>query len=194
MNQQKKKLRSAMLAVFICSRMLLSAQPSARAQDCHGAPPPDRGAGHRPPPPGGPPPGDRNDLHGPPPGPGDEPRSTMRGGLQLGPPGRWWDDKEFAHQLGLSAAQARRMDEIFQANRGTLLDRYRSLQQQESILERMTAGNRLNEEQIFQQIDRVTAARGALEKANAHMLLQIRQQMTDEQTERLDQHRPKPRN
>ncbi len=86
------------------------------------------------------------------------------------------------------------MDEIFQANRGTLLDRYRSLQQQESILERMTAGNRLNEEQIFQQIDRVTAARGALEKANAHMLLQIRQQMTDEQTERLDQHRPKPRN
>ncbi len=86
------------------------------------------------------------------------------------------------------------MDEIFQANRGTLLDLYRSLQQQESILERMTAGNRLNEEQIFQQIDRVTAARGALEKANAHMLLQIRQQMTDEQTERLDQHRPKPRN
>jgi hypothetical protein len=116
----------------------------------------------------------------------------MRGGLQLGPPGRWWDDKEFAQQLGLSAAQARRMDGIFQANRGTLLDLYRSLQQQESILERLTTGTRLNEEQILRQIDRVTTARGALEKANARMLLQIRRQMTDEQTERLDQHRAKP--
>jgi hypothetical protein len=116
----------------------------------------------------------------------------MRGGLQLGPPGRWWDDKEFAQELGLSAAQARRMDGILQANRGTLLDLYRSLQQQESILERLTTGTRLNEEQILQQIDRVTSARGTLEKANARMLLQIRKQMTDEQTEKLDQHRPKP--
>jgi Spy/CpxP family protein refolding chaperone len=116
----------------------------------------------------------------------------MRGGLQLGPPGRWWDDREFAQELGLSAAQARKMDGIFQANRGTLLDLYRSLQQQESILERLTTGTHLNEEQILQQIDRVTSARGTLEKANARMLLQIRKQMTDEQTEKLDQHRPKP--
>jgi hypothetical protein len=48
------------------------------------------------------------------------------------------------------------------------------------------------EEQIFQQIDRVSGARAALEKASAHMLLEIRKQMTDEQTARLDQHRPKP--
>jgi Spy/CpxP family protein refolding chaperone len=116
----------------------------------------------------------------------------MRGGLQLGPPGRWWDDKQFAQDLGLSAAQARRMDEIFQANRGTLLGLYRSLEREESTLERLTTGNRLHEEQIFQQIDQVTRARAALEKANAHMLLEIRKQMTDEQTERLDQHRPKP--
>jgi Spy/CpxP family protein refolding chaperone len=191
LNLQKRKLRTAMVAVPICSLLLLTAP----AQDCHGGPPPppDRGAGapHRPPP-GGPPAGDQDTFHGPPPRPGDGTRSTMRGGLQLGPPGRWWDDKEFAQELGLSAAQARRMDGIFQANRGTLLDLYRSLQQQESILERLTTGTRLNEEQILQQIDRVTSARGTLEKANARMLLQIRKQMTDEQTEKLDQHRPKP--
>ena len=116
----------------------------------------------------------------------------MRGGLQLGPPGRWWDDKEFAQELGLTAAQARRMDEIFQANRGALLGLYRSLEHEESTLAQLTTGNHLHEEQIFQQIDRVSRARAALEKANAHMLLQIRRQMTDEQTARLDQHRPKP--
>jgi Spy/CpxP family protein refolding chaperone len=176
LNYKRKKI--GMQAVLICSLLLLATQPCALAQECHG----------------GPPPGEQDDMHGPPPppGPADGLRSTMRGGLQLGPPGRWWDDKEFAQELGLSAAQARRMDEIFQANRGTLLRLYRSLEQQESILEQLTKGNHLREEQIFQQIDRVSGARAALEKASAHMLLDIRKQMTDEQTARLDQHRPKP--
>jgi Spy/CpxP family protein refolding chaperone len=173
-----KRNKIGMRAVFICSLLLLAAQPFALAQDCHGGPPP---------------PGEQDDMHGPPPpGPPDGLRSTMRGGLQLGPPGRWWDDKEFAQELGLSAAQARRMDEIFQANRGTLLSLYRSLEHQESILEQLTQGNHLREEQIFQQIDQVSGARAALEKASAHMLLEIRKQMTEEQTARLDQHRPKP--
>jgi Spy/CpxP family protein refolding chaperone len=167
-----------MQSVFICSLLLLAAQPFALAQDCHGGPPP---------------PHEQDDMHGPPPpGPPDGLRSTMRGGLQLGPPGRWWDDKEFAQDLGLTAAQARRMDEIFQANRDTLLRLYRSVQHEESTLEQLTTGNHLREEQIFQQIDRVSGARAALEKASAHMLLEIRKQMTAEQTTRLDQHRPKP--
>jgi Spy/CpxP family protein refolding chaperone len=163
LNYKRKKF--GMPAVFICSLLLLAAQPFALAQDCHGGPPP--------------------------PGPPGL-RSTMRGGLQLGPPGRWWDDKEFAQDLGLTAAQARRMDEIFQANRETLLRLYRSVQHEESTLEQLTTGNHLREEQIFQQIDRVSGARAALEKASAHMLLEIRKQMTAEQTARLDQHRLKP--
>jgi Spy/CpxP family protein refolding chaperone len=178
-----KPNKFGMLAVFICSLLLLATLPFALAQDCHGGPPPPREQDdmHGPPPPGP-----------PPPGPPDGLRSTMRGGLQLGPPGRWWDDKEFARELGLSASQARRMDDIFQANRGTLLRLYRSLEKQESILEQLTQGNHLREEQIFQQIDQVSRARAALEKASAHMLLEIRKQMTEEQTARLDQHRPKP--
>jgi Spy/CpxP family protein refolding chaperone len=166
-----------MQAVLVCSLLLLAAQSFALAQEPHGGPPP---------------PGEQDDMHAPPPGPPDGPRSTMRGGLQLGPPGRWWDDKVFARDLGLTAAQARRMDEIFQANRETLLRLYRSVQQEESTLEQLTTGNHLREEQIFQQIDRVSATRAALEKASAHMTLEIRKQMTAEQTARLDQHRPKP--
>jgi Spy/CpxP family protein refolding chaperone len=178
LNYKRKKF--GMQAIFLCSLLLLAAQPFALAQDCHGGPPP---------------PGEQGDRHPPPPpGPADGLRSTLRGGLQLGPPGRWWDDKEFAQELGLTAPQARQMDEIFQANRGTLLRLYRSLEQQESILEQLTTGNHLREEQIFQQIDRVSGARAALEKASAHMLLEIRKQMTAEQTARLDQHRPKPPN
>ncbi|HET6218084.1 MAG TPA: hypothetical protein VFE27_13760 [Acidobacteriaceae bacterium] len=188
MNHQKRKIRRVTLAVLIYSFLSLIALRSGQTQDCHGGPPPEkRGAG-----PHGPPPGDQDDLHRPPPGPADGTQSTMRGGLQLGPPGRWWDDPPFAQELGLSAAQANRMDQIFQANRSTLLDLYRSLQREQATLERLTTGIRLHEQEIFRQIDRVTRASAALEKANAHMLLQIREQMTDEQIERLDQHRPKP--
>jgi Spy/CpxP family protein refolding chaperone len=172
-----KRKEFGMQAVLICSLLLPATQSFAPAQDCHGGPPPT---------------GERDGIHGPPPGPPDGLRSTLRGGLQLGPPGRWWDDKRFAQDLDLTPAQARRMDEIFEANRGTLLRLYRSLEQQESILEQLTTGNRLREEQIFQQIDQVSGARAALEKASAHMLLQIRKQMTEEQTARLDQRRPRP--
>jgi Spy/CpxP family protein refolding chaperone len=173
----KQHYKFAMAAVLVCSLLLL-AQPIAIAQEPHGGPPP---------------PGEHDDLHGPPPpGRPDGFRSPMRGGLQLGPPGRWWDDKEFAQELGLTAAQARRMDGIFDANRDTLLRLYRSVQQEESTLEQLTTGNDLREEQIFQQIDRVSGAHAALEKASAHMLLEIRRQMTPEQTARLDQHRPRP--
>jgi Spy/CpxP family protein refolding chaperone len=193
LNHKKKKIRSVTLAVLIYSFLSLVALRSGQAQDCHGGPPPEkRGAGPYGPPPGGPPPGNQDDLHRPPPGPPDGTRSTMRGGLQLGPPGRWWDDPPFAQDLGLSAAQASRMDEIFQANRSTLLGLYRSLQREQATLEQLTTGIRLHEQEIFRQIDQVTRASAALEKANAHMLLQIREQMTDEQIERLDQHRPKP--
>jgi len=45
--------------------------------------------------------------------------STMRGGLQLGPPGRWWDDKQFARSLGLDTGQQHRMDDAFNASKPT---------------------------------------------------------------------------
>lgn len=139
MNHQKKKFRSVTLAVLIYSFLSLVALRSGQAQDCHGGPPPEkRGAGPYGPPPGGPPPGNQDSLHRPPPGPAGETRSTLRGGLQLGPPGRWWDDPPFARELGLNAVQANRMDEIFQANRSTLLGLYRSLQREQATLERLT--------------------------------------------------------
>jgi Spy/CpxP family protein refolding chaperone len=144
-----------------------------------------------PPPEGGP--GGPGDQHGPPPGgQGGGSQSTLRGGLQLGPPGRWWDDKSFARDIGLSDDQKKKMDSIFKDNRGTLVDRYKDLEKQEDGLERLTTGSHLDEDKIFSQIDRVTEARAALEKANAHMLLQIRSQMSDDQISRLDAHRPAP--
>jgi hypothetical protein len=52
---------------------------------------------------------------------------ASHGSLQVGPPGRWWDDKHFARDLKLRPEQQQRMDEIFEQNRGPLLKSYESL-------------------------------------------------------------------
>jgi len=113
----------------------------------------------------------------------------MRGGLQLGPPGRWWDDHSFAKGLGLRSDQKSRMDDIFNANKSAIFSSYQSLVAAESDLEKFTRQANPAEADIFAAIDRAAAARASLEKANAHMLLAIRHEMTDEQLKRLDSHR-----
>lgn len=118
--------------------------------------------------------------------------STMSGGLQLGPSGRWWDNKDFARTLAIDSAQQRRMDDVFSGNRGTLLKLYKNLQHEESQLAKTVRAKELDETQIFAGIDRVTQARGELEKANAHMLLQLRKELTPDQTAKLDDHRSTP--
>jgi Spy/CpxP family protein refolding chaperone len=197
LKQEKKTFRLAISAALMFVFLSLVTHSPLWAQGPRGGGPPPGGPGAPNMPPlggsGGRPGGGPNDQHFPPPnGPGDGVQSTMRGGLQLGPPGRWWDNKNFAKSLGLSGDQKKRMDAIFGENKGTLLSLYQSLEAEEAGLGRLTTGTHLNEEQIFRQIDKVTEARAALEKANAHMLLEIRKQMTDEQAEKLDEHRPAP--
>jgi Spy/CpxP family protein refolding chaperone len=141
---------------------------------------------------GGGPPG-----HGPPGGFSrqDGTGSTMRGGLQLGPPGRWWDDPGFAKDLGLRAEQKTKMDDIFNAHKAEIFGTYTSLLNEEAALEKITQEAHPDEAGLFSAIDRIARARALLEKANAHMLLAIRREMDDQQLDRLESHRhfPGPR-
>ena len=130
---------------------------------------------------GGPPPGNAPDSTGT--------LSTMRGGLQLGPPGRWWDDKHFAKDLKLRSDQQRRMDVIFEENRPHLLKCYESLEGEQTRMEGLTHAKTLDEAALFAEIDRVAQARADLEKANTHLLLKIRGEMDGDQISRLEQHR-----
>ncbi len=126
---------------------------------------------------------------GPPPNSSGSASSSMRGGLQLGPPGRWWDDKKFAKSLGLNSDQQRRMDGVFSQNRDALLSRYESLQRAEMRLEALTHTDKPSEAALFSEIDHVAQARADLEKVNTHMLLQLRDEMTGDQLNKLDDHR-----
>lgn len=115
--------------------------------------------------------------------------STMRGGLQLGPPGRWWDDTHFAKQLKLRSDQQRHMDSLFEENRLHLLRRLETLQVEQNRMEALTHAKTPDEPGLFAQIDRVAQARAELEKGYTHLLLQIRNEMDPDQIGRLEQYR-----
>jgi Spy/CpxP family protein refolding chaperone len=119
----------------------------------------------------------------------DSPASSMHGGLQLGHPGRWWDDKKLAKSVGLNGDQQKRMDAVFGQNRDALVSRLDNLQKAESRLEALTHATKPSESALFAEIDHVAQARADLEKANTHMLLQLRDEMTPEQISKLDDHR-----
>lgn len=116
----------------------------------------------------------------------------MRGGLQLGPPGRWWDDKSFAKTLGLRKEQQKKMDAAFNMNKSSILESYKTLQKEESRLEAITKESKVDEARVFAGIDAVAQARASLEKANAHMLLQVRQEMDADQISRMEKFREPP--
>ena len=111
---------------------------------------------------------------------------TMRGGVQLGPPIRWWDDKHYAKNLHLRPDQKKRMDGLFDENRANLVNRYEALQQEESKMEVLSHAQTLDESALFAQIDRVAQARADLEKATTHVMLQVRKEMDPDQITRLD--------
>ena len=130
--------------------------------------------------------------NGPPPGNAPDSAgtvSTMRGGLQLGPPGRWWDDKHFARNLKLRTDQQHRMDGIFEANRAALAKHLEDVQQQENRLEALVHAHLPDEGALDTQIERRSQARADLEKAYTHYLLQIRNEMDADQLARLEDHR-----
>jgi Spy/CpxP family protein refolding chaperone len=171
------------LAALVCISVGL-ALPSL-AQSRGGGPPPGGGIG------GGGGMGGRP-MGGPQfPGDGQPPQRPQPGdnrvGLQLGPPGqRWWDDRSYAKNLKLRPDQQTRMDAIFEQNRSTLVNRFEGLQQAENQMEELSSARVPDEAAIFAQIDRIAQARAELEKANTHMLLQIRKEMDPDQIKRLE--------
>lgn len=109
-----------------------------------------------------------------------------RPGLQLGPPGRWWDDHSFAKSLKLRPDQQAHMDTIFEQNRATLVSSLDNVRQAEAKLDQLSRSSSPDEDVLFAQIQRVTQARAELEKAYTHMLLQLRKEMDPDQIKRLE--------
>jgi Spy/CpxP family protein refolding chaperone len=147
--------------------------------------------------PGGPNgPGGQGNHGGPPPpnsgqGSGDSSGQGHAGnagheGFQFGPVGRWWDDKSVVQQIGLSKEQQKKMDAIFNQNKPAILSTYKAFLKQKSSLEALNKNPSADKATVFAAIDAASQARTALEKATTQMLLEIKQQMSPDQIEKLE--------
>ena len=104
---------------------------------------------------------------------------------QILPPGRWWKDAEVVKTIGLSDAQVQKIEQIFQDSRMKLVDIHANLQKEEIKLEPLLEADNPDESAVLGAIDRITAARANLEKANAQMAFAIRRVLTPEQWKKL---------
>jgi Spy/CpxP family protein refolding chaperone len=114
------------------------------------------------------------------------PGSAAHSGMQLGPVGRWWDDKSVVRTIGLSREQQQKMDVIFNANKPAILQSYKSFLSEQSKYEKISKQAQVDQTALFTAIDNVSKARAALQKATAQMQLQIRQQMDPDQIAKLE--------
>src|SRR5229473_5553659 len=109
----------------------------------------------------------------------------MRSSFRIGPPGMWWHNPDLIQKLTLTPDQQKRMDDILQQSRLQLIDLRANVEKQELLMEPMLAANPADTNKVLAQIDHTAQARAELEKANAKMLLSIRNVLTPEQWTKL---------
>jgi Spy/CpxP family protein refolding chaperone len=118
----------------------------------------------------------------------------MHSGFRIGPPGMWWHNPDIIQKLTLTPDQQKRMDDILQQSRLQLIDLRANLEKQDLLMEPMLAANPPDTNKILAQIDHTAQARAELEKANAKMLLGIRNVLTPDQWTKLQtERRDRPR-
>ena len=92
---------------------------------------------------------------------------------------KWWQDENFKRELGLTAEQSTRLEEIFQKS-------LPSLRRQKDVLDRAQAEfdrlvERGDDAAVMEQVASVEAARAELNKARTMMLLRMRRSLTADQ-------------
>jgi Spy/CpxP family protein refolding chaperone len=93
--------------------------------------------------------------------------------------GKWWQDERFRRELGLTAEQSTRLEEIFQKTQPTLRLRMQALDKAEDQLDRLVETG--DDASVLQHVEVVETARGELNKTRTVMLLRMRRTLTADQ-------------
>jgi Spy/CpxP family protein refolding chaperone len=176
-------MKKQILMIAFASLCFVTGAGNVQAQGRPPAGPPGGGPGG--PGPGGPG-GPGGPSNGAPSSTSRQSSSAQHSGLQLGPVGRWWDDRTVIHQVGISKDQQKKMDSIFDANKSSILASYKTFLSEQSKLDALNKNPSVDKSQLFAQIDAVNQARAALQKSTSQMLLQIRQEMNADQIDKLE--------
>ena len=100
---------------------------------------------------------------------------------------KWWTTEGPTRELGLTAGQSQRLEQIYQATLPKLRAAKKELDRQESqFSELMKRNSPPPEGEVMAAIDRLEAARGDLGKLRTLMLYQMRRVLTSEQRAKLE--------
>jgi Spy/CpxP family protein refolding chaperone len=104
---------------------------------------------------------------------------------EQGPPPRWWKSEAMSRELGLTADQSARIEEIFETTVVDLRQEWEELDRLEEKLSKLFQNN-ADETTLARQIDRVETARASANKTRSLMLMRMRKVLTPEQRIRLE--------
>jgi Spy/CpxP family protein refolding chaperone len=92
---------------------------------------------------------------------------------------KWWQSDRYRSELGLTSDQSRRLEEIFQTTVPTLRAQKTAFDGAEAEFTRLV--ERGNDAAVMEQVIKVEAARGEINKTRALMLLRMRRALTTDQ-------------
>jgi len=104
--------------------------------------------------------------------------NALTGGLDVQVGGAWWSDAGVIARLGLTDDQKARIERAFENHRLNLISNRNALEKEEAQLTQMLNTERLDRNAVSAQILRVVNARGEMERTNAAMTLEMREQLT----------------
>ena len=93
--------------------------------------------------------------------------------------GKWWKDERFRTELGLTAEQSTRLEEIFQKTQPVLRQRMRALDAAEEEFDRRVEKG--DDTSVMDYVGTVETARAELNKTRTVMLLRMRRRLTADQ-------------
>src|SRR5688572_14133874 len=97
---------------------------------------------------------------------------------------KWWTDEAVTRQIGLTAKQTKKIDDIFRGSMPELSKAKEELDRLERELSPLVDSS--TDEELRQRVDRVETARADLNKRRSVMLLRMRRVLTVEQRVKLE--------
>jgi len=94
---------------------------------------------------------------------------------------KWWQDAKFKTDLGLTADQCKRMEDVYQGVRPRMTSDKEGLDQLEKQLSEVISAGVLPEADVVKLIDQVETARAQLGKVRTLMIYRLRQLLTPDQ-------------
>jgi Spy/CpxP family protein refolding chaperone len=102
-----------------------------------------------------------------------------------GPMDEWWKNPELAQKVGLSDEQTQQLDKISYESQLKMIDLRATIEKEELTLGQQLRADHPNEDEVLGQVDKVSQARAAVERARVQTMLATRNVLTPDQWKKL---------